>query len=130
MSCPGPGNRDSKLRLRPAQEARHTHNRHEDPVAVDHGVGGAGAGFLSRGAVAPSSLPAAAPTPWGDLPIVEESPRTCAFSQCARSAIVMLILLVDDEESALVVCDRQADWLRGYVATSRRMTSSRCSRLR
>jgi len=27
----------------------------------------------------------------------------------------MVALLVDDQESVLVACDRHADWLRGYV---------------
>ena len=44
-----------------------------------------------------------------------ESPGTCAFATCSRSAKVMLELLVEGEGSTLAACDRHADWLWGNV---------------
>jgi hypothetical protein len=46
---------------------------------------------------------------------VDESPGSCAFPRCSRSASVTLQLLVEGDESVLVTCDRHADWVRAYV---------------
>ena len=52
----------------------------------------------------------------GYYKLVDELPGPCAFPRCPRSASVTLQLLVEGDESALVTCDRHADWVRAYTA--------------